>query len=104
MHRCPELWAAAWAQMSAMLLANKVLAFYEWEGDVAEHLDAVRAEINRLASTWSPQQKVHCLQETAASFTVRPRCCCCCCCCCCCPAPADSTIGVSSPGLGTMGR
>lgn len=55
-------------KMAGMLLDNKTLAFYQWEGDVAEHLEKVRAEINRLAEGWSAEQKEHCLAETADSF------------------------------------
>jgi hypothetical protein len=32
-----------------MLLGGQELAFYQWQGDVATHLDAVRAKINSLA-------------------------------------------------------
>jgi hypothetical protein len=51
-----------------MILDSQELAFYQWEGDVAEHLDTVRAQINELADSWSREQKDHCLQETEASF------------------------------------
>lgn len=57
------------SQMSKMLLGGRELAFYQWQGDVAVHLDKVRGSINGLAESWTDSQKAHCLQETEASFT-----------------------------------
>ena len=43
-------------------------AFYEWEGDVKQLLDGVRASINGIAEWWSREEKDACLQETPATF------------------------------------
>jgi heme oxygenase len=54
-----------------MLLGGKDLAFYQYDGDVAVLLDKVRENLNRLAEGWTPEQKEHCLKETADAFKVR---------------------------------
>lgn len=51
-----------------MILDNKALEFYQWEGDVNVHLDGVRRSINELAESWTPEQKAHCLEVTEESF------------------------------------
>lgn len=56
-------------KMADMLLDRKELAFYAYGGgDHKPLLDAVRASIDALASTWSRDQKDACLNETAKSF------------------------------------
>ncbi|KAL6754134.1 putative heme oxygenase HO1 [Haematococcus lacustris] len=55
-------------KVSEMLLDKHTLAFYQWSGDVAALLDAVRVKINSLAEGWSREQKDHCLAETQESF------------------------------------
>lgn len=55
-------------KVASMILDGKELAFYQWNGDVNEHLDGVRRTINLLAESWTPEQKEHCLQETSNSF------------------------------------
>ena len=56
-------------KLSDMLLDRKELAFYAYGGgDHKPLLDAVRASIDALASTWSRDQKDACLNETAKSF------------------------------------
>lgn len=57
-------------QLSAQLLDGAQLKFYQYEGDVNQLLDEVRTHINQLADSWTPEQKEHCLAETAASFQV----------------------------------
>lgn len=55
-------------KVASMVLDNHNLNFYQWEGDVQVHLDAVRKSINGLAESWTEEQKKHCLEETAESF------------------------------------
>jgi heme oxygenase len=50
------------------LLAGKELKFYQYDGDVNQLLDTVRANLNDLAESWTREQKDHCLQETADAF------------------------------------
>jgi hypothetical protein len=57
-------------QLSAQLLDGAQLKFYQYEGDMNELLDGVRTHINQLAESWTPEQKKHCLAETASSFQV----------------------------------
>mmetsp|Transcript_13341 Transcript_13341/g.32593 ORF Transcript_13341/g.32593 Transcript_13341/m.32593 type:complete len:273 (-) Transcript_13341:586-1404(-) len=56
------------SKVAQVCLDNAELAFYQWEGDVNTHLDAVRRSINALAESWSEQQKAHCLEVTEESF------------------------------------
>eukprot|EP00887_Chlorella_sp_A99_P002984 scaffold24.g2984.t1 len=43
-------------------------AFYQYEGDVKELLNAVREKINRLAEQWTPEERQACIEETPATF------------------------------------
>lgn len=56
------------SKISQMILDNKNLQFYEYNGDMNELLDGVRRSINEMAETWSPEQKEHCLDATESSF------------------------------------
>lgn len=56
------------SKVSSEILGGKEFAFYEYDGDVAQLLDAVRASINALAEGWDDAQKARCLEETASSF------------------------------------
>jgi hypothetical protein len=53
-----------------MMLDGKELKFYQYNGDVNELLDGVRASLNELAEHWTREQKDHCLRETADAFQV----------------------------------
>ena len=55
-------------QMSDKLLDGKDLEFYQWDGDLAEMMAQVKADINRVAEGWSEEQRQHCLEETEKSF------------------------------------
>jgi len=55
-------------KMADKLLEGSVLKFYEWEGDVRALLDNTRKEIDAMATTWSPAEKLACLEETGACF------------------------------------
>jgi hypothetical protein len=57
-------------QVAQMMLDGKELKFYQYNGDVNELLDGVRASLNELAEHWTREQKDHCLRETADAFQV----------------------------------
>ena len=56
------------AKMSELLLENKVLKFYQWDGDVKVMLDDTKRKIDQLANTWSEHEKIECMEETMATF------------------------------------
>ncbi|CAN6455111.1 unnamed protein product [Victoria cruziana] len=55
-------------KVSEMVLDNKLLEFYKWNGDLRELLQIVRDRINKLAEGWTREEKNHCLAETEKSF------------------------------------
>jgi heme oxygenase len=55
-------------KMAEKLLNNHVLKFYQWDGDVKGLLDNVRCKLDDMASTWSDEEKMACLEETLACF------------------------------------
>lgn len=57
------------SKVAQMILDSKSLNFYEYEGDVTNHLDAVRRSINNLSEGWTREQKDHCLAATESSFS-----------------------------------
>lgn len=64
----------AGGRMIGKAVSNSVLdgwsgAFYEWEGDVKELLGAVRTTINGIASQWSREEQVACLEATPMTFS-----------------------------------
>lgn len=63
------------SKVSNMVLGGKELAFYQYEGDLQEHMNAVKENLNKVAETWSREQKDHCLEETEKSFKVCVYCC-----------------------------
>jgi len=56
------------SKVAGMLLEGHTLHFYQWNGDLQEHLDGVRKQINELSEHWEAEQKQHCLAETTESF------------------------------------
>ncbi|XP_043699180.1 heme oxygenase 1, chloroplastic-like [Telopea speciosissima] len=50
------------------ILDNKELEFYKWDGDLSQLLQAVREKLNKVAESWSREEKDHCLEETEKSF------------------------------------
>ncbi|KAK9802931.1 hypothetical protein WJX73_009246 [Symbiochloris irregularis] len=55
-------------KVAEVILDNKTLDFYQWDGEVKDKLAAVKDKINELAETWTREQKDHCLEETNKSF------------------------------------
>ena len=58
------------SKMSSMLLDGAELTFYKYDKDLKALLESVRETLNRVADTWTREQKDHCLQETQKSFQV----------------------------------
>ncbi|KAK9828681.1 hypothetical protein WJX72_001504 [[Myrmecia] bisecta] len=56
-------------KVASMILDNKQLAFYQYEGDFRQYLEAVKGDLNAVADGWTREQKDHCLQETEKSFS-----------------------------------
>lgn len=55
-------------QMSKKLIDGKTLEFYTWEGDLNQIKDTVKGDIEKLASTWTRDQRDRCIAETPATF------------------------------------
>jgi len=55
-------------QMSSLLLDNKVLEFYKWDGNVNKIKDQVKNNFEIMASEWSSDDKEQCVNATAAAF------------------------------------
>ena len=55
-------------KMADTLLGGTTLKFYQWEGDVRALLDATRVKMDAMAAGWSAEEKLACLEETAACF------------------------------------
>ena len=56
------------ASVAKQLALERPLQFYEYEGELAGHMEAVRGRINEVAEGWSREEKDRCLAETAKSF------------------------------------
>lgn len=55
-------------KVAEKILDNKELEFYKWDGDLSQLLNNVRDKLNRVAESWSREEKNHCLEETEKSF------------------------------------
>lgn len=55
-------------KVSEKILNKKELEFYKWEGNLSQLLQNVRNKLNEVASSWSREEKDHCLEETEKSF------------------------------------
>ncbi|KAF8389113.1 hypothetical protein HHK36_025799 [Tetracentron sinense] len=55
-------------KVAEMILDKKELEFYKWDGDLSQLLQNVREKLNRVAGSWSREEKNHCLEETEKSF------------------------------------
>lgn len=54
--------------MQDRLFGGKTFTFYEWEGDVKDHLNKVRVVIDEVAKDWPREVKEKCLKETSLAF------------------------------------
>ncbi|KAM0833796.1 hypothetical protein ACQ4PT_064046 [Festuca glaucescens] len=52
-----------------MMGTKKELEFYKWEGTLSQLLQDVRTKLNQVASSWSREEKNHCLEETEKAVT-----------------------------------
>ncbi|KAL0337415.1 UNVERIFIED_CONTAM: Heme oxygenase 1, chloroplastic [Sesamum calycinum] len=55
-------------KVAEKILNSKELEFYKWEGDLSQLLQNVRDKLNRVAESWTREEKDHCLEETEKSF------------------------------------
>jgi len=55
-------------KVAEMILNKKELEFYKWNGDLSQLLQNVRDKLNRVAESWTREEKNHCLEETEKSF------------------------------------
>ncbi|WOL14093.1 heme oxygenase 1, chloroplastic-like [Canna indica] len=55
-------------KVAEKILDNKELEFYKWDDDLSKLLQNVRDKLNSVASSWSREEKDHCLEETEKSF------------------------------------
>ncbi|KAK1403540.1 Heme oxygenase 1 [Heracleum sosnowskyi] len=55
-------------KVAEKILNGKELEFYKWEGELSQLLQNVREKLNRVAESWTREEKNHCLEETEKSF------------------------------------
>ncbi|XP_010250104.1 PREDICTED: heme oxygenase 1, chloroplastic [Nelumbo nucifera] len=55
-------------KVTEKILNNKELEFYKWDGELSVLLQNVRDKLNKVAESWSREEKNHCLEETEKSF------------------------------------
>ena len=55
-------------KMSALLLEKQTLKFYQWSGDVKQHLDETKTKIDSMAVGWNAEERKACVEETMACF------------------------------------
>ncbi|XVE98322.1 hypothetical protein REPUB_Repub03eG0096000 [Reevesia pubescens] len=55
-------------KVAEKILDNKELEFYKWDGDLSQLLQNVRDKLNKVAESWTRDEKNHCLEETEKSF------------------------------------
>ncbi|KAB2024097.1 hypothetical protein ES319_D06G063600v1 [Gossypium barbadense] len=55
-------------KVAEKILDKKELEFYKWDGDLSQLLQNVRDKLNKVAESWTREEKNHCLEETEKSF------------------------------------
>ncbi|KAJ4708943.1 Heme oxygenase 1 [Melia azedarach] len=55
-------------KVAEKILHKKDLEFYKWDGDLSQLLQNVRDKLNKVAESWTREEKNHCLEETEKSF------------------------------------
>ncbi|CAK9147118.1 unnamed protein product [Ilex paraguariensis] len=55
-------------KVAEKILNKKELEYYNWDGDLSQLLQNVREKLNRVAESWTREEKNHCLEETEKSF------------------------------------
>ncbi|MBA0574411.1 hypothetical protein Golob_001619 [Gossypium lobatum] len=55
-------------KVAQQILNNRELEFYKWDGDLSQLLQNVRDKLNKVAESWTRDEKNHCLEETEKSF------------------------------------
>ncbi|TYH65659.1 hypothetical protein ES332_D06G070100v1 [Gossypium tomentosum] len=55
-------------KVAEKILDKEELEFYKWDGDLSQLLQNVRDKLNKVAESWTREEKNHCLEETEKSF------------------------------------
>lgn len=55
-------------KVAEKILDGKELEFYKWDGELSQLLQNVREKLNKVAESWTREEKNHCLEETEKSF------------------------------------
>jgi len=55
-------------RFSELLFNNRTLEFYKWDGDINEIKAVVKANIEEMVLSWSPEEKKQCVKATGAAF------------------------------------
>ncbi|KAH1057313.1 hypothetical protein J1N35_035378 [Gossypium stocksii] len=55
-------------KVAEKILNKEELEFYKWDGDLSQLLQNVRDKLNKVAESWTREEKNHCLEETEKSF------------------------------------
>ncbi|KAF5725824.1 heme oxygenase 1 chloroplastic-like [Tripterygium wilfordii] len=55
-------------KVAEKILDKKELEFYKWDGDLSQLLQSVKDKLNKVAESWTREEKNHCLEETEQSF------------------------------------
>ncbi|KAL9268070.1 Heme oxygenase 1, chloroplastic-like protein [Drosera capensis] len=55
-------------KVAEKILNKAQLEFYKWDGDLSQLLQNVRDKLNKVAESWTREEKNHCLEETEKSF------------------------------------
>ncbi|TYI76278.1 hypothetical protein E1A91_D06G064900v1 [Gossypium mustelinum] len=55
-------------KVAEKILDKKELEFYKWDRDLSQLLQNVRDKLNKVAESWTREEKNHCLEETEKSF------------------------------------
>ncbi|KAJ4708267.1 Heme oxygenase 1 [Melia azedarach] len=50
-------------KVAEKILHKKDLEFYKWDGDLSQLLQNVRDKLNKVAESWTREEKNHCLEE-----------------------------------------
>lgn len=55
-------------KMSSLLLDKKTLEFYKWDGNLNQIKATVKGNIEKLAASWTKEERQQCVDATAAAF------------------------------------
>ncbi|GAB4832865.1 Heme oxygenase 1 [Ancistrocladus abbreviatus] len=55
-------------KVAEKILNEKELEFYKWDDDLSQLLQNVKEKLNKVAESWTREEKNHCLKESEKSF------------------------------------